>query len=98
MSPVLTHIALHVRDLDACIHFYETYSGMRIVQERISGGKRIVWLAERGREEELILVLIPGGPGRYQSSEDFSHLGFALESRAAVDAIAEQAKAEGILE
>ena len=49
MPPVLTHIALHVRDLDACIQFYETYSGMRIVHDRISGGKRIVWLAERGR-------------------------------------------------
>jgi hypothetical protein len=71
---------------------------MRIVHDRISGGKRIVWLAERGREEEFILVLIPGGPGRYQSSEDFSHLGFALESRTAVDAIAAQAKAAGILE
>jgi len=98
MPPVLTHIALHVRDLDACIQFYEAYSGMRIVHDRISGSKRIVWLAERGREQEFILVLIPGGPGRYQSSEDFSHLGFALESRAAVDAIAEQAKAAGILE
>lgn len=98
MPPVLTHIALHVRDLDACIRFYETYSGMRIVQDRISGDKRIVWMSERGREDELILVLIPGGPGRHQSSEDFSHLGFALDSRAAVDAIAEQARAEGILE
>jgi len=98
MPPVLTHIALHVRDLDACIRFYETYSGMRIVQDRISGDKRIVWMAERGREDELILVLMPGGPGRHQSSKDFSHLGFALDSRAAVDAIAEQGRAEGILE
>lgn len=66
MPPVLTCIALHVRDLDACILFYETYSGMRIVYDRSSGGL-----------------------GRYQSAEDFSHLGFALRSRAAVDAIAE---------
>lgn len=98
MPTVLTHIALHVRDLNACIQFYESYSGMRIVHDRFSGGKRIVWLAERGREEEFILVLIPGGPGRDQSSEDFSHLGFALESQSAVDAIAERARNEGILE
>lgn len=97
MPPAFTHIALHVRDLDACIQFYEAYSGMRIVHDRISSGNRVVWLAERGREDEFILVLIPGGPGRDQSSEDFSHLGFALESRTAVDVIAKRAKAEGTL-
>jgi catechol 2,3-dioxygenase-like lactoylglutathione lyase family enzyme len=70
---------------------------MRIVHDRISNGHRVVWLAEEGREGEFILVLLPGGPGRDQSIEDFSHLGFALESRAAVDAVAEKARVEGIL-
>ena len=98
MAPVLTHVALHVRDLNACIGFYDTYGGMRIIHDRLSDGKRIVWLAEYGRENDFILVLIPGGPGRKQSPEDFSHFGFALESQAAVDEIAAQAQSAGILE
>ena len=87
----LTHIALHVQDLEACVAFYQAYAGLRRVHERSDGGKRIVWLAERGRERELILVLLPGGPGRAQASGDFSHLGFALDSHAEVDRVAERA-------
>jgi catechol 2,3-dioxygenase-like lactoylglutathione lyase family enzyme len=98
MSPAFTHLALHVRDLDACLRFYQTYAQMRLTHDRVSGGKRIVWLAEPGKETEFIVVLIPGGPGRNQDSGDFSHLGFALESKEAVDAIAVKARADGILE
>ncbi len=98
MSPAFTHLALHVRDLDACVRFYQSYAQMRLTHDRGGDGKRIVWLAEPGKETEFIVVLIPGGPGRDQNSSDFSHLGFALESEQAVDAIANKARAEGILE
>lgn len=98
MTATLTHLALHVRDLDACIEFYESYADMHLIHDRISGSKRVVWLAETGRETSFILVLIPGGPGREQSAEDFSHLGFALDKHDAVDAIAGRAKRAGILE
>jgi catechol 2,3-dioxygenase-like lactoylglutathione lyase family enzyme len=97
MPPAFTHIALHVRDLDACIAFYRAFCGLRIVHERSDRGHRVVWLAEPGREEEFIIVLIPGGPGRQQGEQDYSHFGFALESRAAVDAMAERAAAAGCL-
>ena len=97
MSTVFTHLALHVRDLDACISFYENYAQMHVTHDRVSEGKHIVWLAEVGKEMEFIVVLIPGGPGRDQIEGDFSHLGFALESKEAVDAVANKARAEGIL-
>ena len=71
---------------------------MRLTHNRVNDGKRIVWLAEPGKESEFIIVLIPGGPGRDQGARDFSHLGFALESKEAVDAIADKARAAGILE
>ena len=96
MTPNLTHVALHVRDLDACLAFYRDFCGMAVVHER-NEGTRVVWLAEPGREREFIFVLIPGGPGRDQGDADYSHFGFALESRAAVDAVAEKARAAGCL-
>lgn len=89
-----THLALHVRDLEACVAFYESYCGMHLTHDRSDNGKRIVWLAEPGKESEFIFVLIPGGPGRNQLESDFSHLGFALDSKAAVDAVSQQARAE----
>lgn len=98
MAAAFTHLALHVRDLEACVAFYESYCGMRLTHDRSDNGKRIVWLAEPGKEAEFIVVLIPGGPGRNQTDSDFSHLGFALDSKAAVDAVSQQALAEGILE
>jgi len=99
MTATLTHLAMHVRDLDACIAFYRDFCSMKPVHERATDddGKRVVWLAEAGRERDFILVLIPGGPGRDQIDKDFSHLGFAMESEAAVDAVAVRARAASCL-
>lgn len=96
-APTLTHVALHVKDLSACVDFYEAYCGLKVIHQREEYGKTVLWMAENGREKEFILVLIPGGPGRNQLDEDFSHLGFAVESKAAVDAIANKAREEGCL-
>jgi catechol 2,3-dioxygenase-like lactoylglutathione lyase family enzyme len=95
----MTHLALHVRDLAACIDFYQDYCGMAVIHERGSpdDGTRIVWLAEPGRRHDFIFVLLPGGPGRDQADGDYSHFGFALDSRAAVDRIAARARAAGCL-
>ena len=97
MAPTMTHLAMHVKDLSACIDFYERYWAMYIAHDRDTDGHRVVWLAEKGREREFILVLMPGGPGRDQQTNDYSHLGVALESREAVVALAEKARAHGML-
>ena len=97
MRPTLTHIAQHVRDLDACIAFYESFCGLHVSHRREDHGRVVVWLAEPGREHEFIVVLIPGGPGGAQREDDFSHLGFALASEAEVDAIAERGRVAGRL-
>ena len=97
MNVALTHPALHVVDLVAWVEFYASYCGMRVIHERTGKGSRIVWMAERGREQELIFVLLPGGPQRHRSDADYGHLGFALPSRDEVDAMASRARREGRL-
>lgn len=97
MRPVLTHLALHVCDLDATMAFYRDFCGMQVVHERVTDGRRVVWLAEPGREHEFIFVLVPGGRSKQPAATDYSHIGFALESREAVDAIAARAQAAGCL-
>lgn len=106
MRPVLTHIALHVREVAASIAFYRDLCGMRVTHTRASSGdderaakdaERVVWMAEPGRESTFVLVLIPKGPTRTPLAGDYSHLGFALASREEVDAVAALAQARGVL-
>lgn len=100
MKATLTHIALHVANLDACIDFYQRYAGLQIIRDRRPhglAGKRIVWLAEPNKANEFIIVVLPEGPEKAQQENDFSHLGFALASKAEVDIVAKLASNEGIL-
>lgn len=95
----LTHLALHVSDMDASVAFYRDWCGMEIAHQRVSGrdGRRVIWLAEPGRGQEFVFVLIPGGRRADQAADDYGHLGFALASRQAVEDIAARAEAAGIL-
>ncbi|RLA45058.1 MAG: VOC family protein [Gammaproteobacteria bacterium] len=95
--PHLTHIALHVTDIDACIDFYSVFCGMDVVHHRVAGAQRIVWMAEPQRETEFVFVIMEGGGDLHLATNDYRHFGFAMDSRQAVDKIAEQAGAEGCL-
>jgi len=99
MRPVLTHLALHVRDLEATVRFYQDMCELQCIHRRGEPSQpgAVAWLAERGREREFILVLIGGGPTRATQGRDFSHLGFAVDSRETVDRIAARGKADGSL-
>lgn len=100
MRPRLTHVALHVEDLEACLAFYRDYCGLEPIHDRggRDGGKRVVWLGGSERNQGAVIVLLAGGRRRDQDfARDFSHLGFACDSREAVEAIAERARAEGRL-
>ena len=97
MRPTLTHLALHVPNLDACVAFYEQFCAMRVIHQRAGKGSKIVWMAEPGKEHSFIFVIMPGGQDRQLAVDDYSHFGFALESREQVDRIAAQARAAGCL-
>jgi len=96
--PTLTHVALHVNDLEANLGFYESICGLRCIHRRGHPEVgEVAWLAEPGRETEFVFVFISGGPERSSVGSDYSHLGFALDSRAAVDEIARRGEAAGCL-
>ncbi len=99
MSPVLTHLALHVPDVEACVAFYTRYCGLVVTHERpsSSSGGRIVWMARPGDEGRFVFVLLPGGVRREPEKRALSHLGFALGSVEEVDAVAARGAAEGCL-
>jgi catechol 2,3-dioxygenase-like lactoylglutathione lyase family enzyme len=77
--------------------FYRDYCGMRVSHDRADAHGRVVWMSEPGKEHDFVFVLISGGKTRPQPGDDFSHFGFALPSRKAVDEIAARALKDGIL-
>ena len=95
--PVLTHIALQVRDLERSIEFYRTFCRLSVVHDRGTESARVVWMAEPGRENDFIFVFMEGNHRPAQHPKDYSHLGFACESRQAVDAVAQLAADAGCL-
>ncbi len=112
-TTLLTHIALPVKDLEAMMRFYERYTTMVRIHEREDPetNLRTVWLAnERDITPEgarFVVVLIQGAVPRnivgdsikeqYGFLTSFSHLGFSLNTRDEVDAVAALAKEDGCL-
>ncbi len=109
---LLTHIALPVRDLDATMAFYERYTTLVNIQERLDSdsGLRTVWLANQcdvtADAARFVIVLISGKlptavtgdiKEEYGFLRSISHLGISLDSREEVDQIAAMAKEDGCL-
>jgi len=109
---LLTHIALPVRDLDATLAFFDKYTTLVNIHERIDpeSGLRSVWLAnQRDVTDEaarFVVVLICGKlptkvtgdiKEEYGFLRSISHLGISLETRDEVDQIAAMAKEDGCL-
>lgn len=90
----LTHVALPVTDVGASVDFYARFAAMRVVHERSdpADGRRVVWLSDGTRPFVIVLIqaekvaspLLP-----------IAHLGVGCASRADVDRLAAQARAEG---
>lgn len=94
MAPRWTHVVLKVRELGRSIVFYERFCGLVPVRDGRPGG-HTVWLAPAGARAgppAFVLVL-------YQTAVDLrlDHLGFQVETRAEVDALAAEGARLGIL-
>jgi lactoylglutathione lyase len=109
---LLTHIALPVRDLDKTLAFYNRYTTLETIHERVDSetGLRTVWLANSRDKTEaaagFVIVLIGGRlptqitgdiKEEYGFLRSISHIGISMESRADVDRIARMADDEDIL-
>ena len=99
MGAMLTHVALHVEDVSACINFYQEFCSMKVTHRRHDeeSGVDVVWMAEPGKEQEFIIVMVGHGKATFQEENDYKHLGFAVESKAEVDRLASLADEKGCL-
>ncbi|TDJ72995.1 MAG: VOC family protein [Proteobacteria bacterium] len=97
MSPRMTHICLHVKELNVCIQFYRKFCSMDVIHERTNGGEGSVYMSEVGRQTEIVFQFMSGGENLALADDDNRHFGFAVESKQAVDDIANRAREDGIL-
>ena len=97
MSPRMTHICLHVKDVDECTRFYKDYCKLQTIDERINEGEGSVYMAEVGRQAEIVFQLKSGGNNLTLAADEERHFGFVVESKQTVDDIAKRAREDGIL-
>jgi len=94
--------------LQASIAFYEKYATLRVVDrhsDASSTGMDVAWLSDRSETDELSFVMVlQEGASRtipdakpQQPLGPISHLGFAVDSREDVDAVAAEAKKHALL-
>lgn len=80
MDKALTHIALHVHDLDASLRFYEDYAQM--VDTTPREDQSSAWLSSHGKEGDFALVLVPGAKEKQDGNAvNTTRLGFTIESK-----------------
>jgi catechol 2,3-dioxygenase-like lactoylglutathione lyase family enzyme len=96
MGSRLTHLALHVEDLNACISFYERYCGLKVIDDQERNSMRSVCMSAPGGEG-IVIQMMSGGKDQQAAPDSNRHFGFTLDSREAVDEIAARGKEEGIL-
>lgn len=103
----MTHLALHISNLDRSIGFYTRFTDMKVVHERFDKetNMRTAWLSDRnkGHETEFVIVLLEGTPPQFPAAKPqaalapLSHIGIALPTREDVDRIAEKGRDAGTL-
>jgi catechol 2,3-dioxygenase-like lactoylglutathione lyase family enzyme len=97
MGPRCTHVAIFARDIDKAVSFYRTYADLHECHRRVDDGVTVVWLAEPGRDSEFVIVLIGVPHADPVDPAPLAHIGYAVESREQVDAVADRARREACL-
>lgn len=95
MKPRCTHVALFCRDLAASVSFYAQHVGLHEVHRRTEHGMTVAWMAEEGRDNDFVLVLLGMAPPGANGPGAVAHLGYAVDSREDVDAAARHARTAG---
>jgi len=90
----LDHVALMASDAAASAAFYCEWAGMDLIHER-NDGAEVRWVRLKDDPDGLIIVII-GLAGERQAGR-MDHFGFHVAARSDVDAIAERARAAGVL-
>lgn len=98
--PKLTHIALRVKNPTESAKFYEKYCALKVQHRRVDQEEgedvEVIWLANHEQLQGFVMVLMQAEP-EMAPRGSFHHLGFEVNSREEVDALAALAEQDDIL-
>ena len=97
MNPRCTHLAVRTRDVDRSVGFYKRYAALVEVHRRSDGKVTVVWLGEKGREHEFVIVLIGIAHEDVVEPGPMAHIGYAVDSRDEVEKKARMGTEDGLL-
>lgn len=100
-----THIALCVKDIDASIAWYERFTHLRLLARGEDKDGKNAWLGDGTKADSPFVLVIgqffeghdPFAPAAHHPMGPFAHIGIEVPTKAEVDNIAAEAKAEGCL-
>jgi len=100
-----THIALAVKDVEASIAWYETYTHLRLLAQGEDNDGKNAWLGDPAQADNPFILVLgqfyeghdPFAPSPHHPMGPFAHIGVELPTKAAVDDAAAKAKAGGCL-
>ena len=97
MKPELTHICVHVENLNQSLEFYRRYCQLQVIDDRSDQGNGSIYMSEDGHSKSIVFQLKSGAKPHKLVETEESHLGFIVDSRKAVDEIAAMAEKDNIL-
>jgi catechol 2,3-dioxygenase-like lactoylglutathione lyase family enzyme len=103
--PAWTHIALHVKDVEATIAWYERFTHLRLLARNEDEDGKNAWIGDPSVAVSPFILVAgqfyeghdPFSPAPHLPLGPFAHIGIELPSKEMVDEIAERARAAGCL-
>ncbi|MDB5453585.1 MAG: hypothetical protein JWO33_2163 [Caulobacteraceae bacterium] len=100
-----THIALPVKDIDASIAWYESFTHLRLLSRGEDKAGKNAWLGDSSQPDNPFVLVLgqffagfdPFAPAPHHPMGPFAHIGIEVPTKEAVDEIAAKAKAVGSL-
>jgi catechol 2,3-dioxygenase-like lactoylglutathione lyase family enzyme len=104
-APRWTHIALRVRDIDATIDWYTTFTPLELLDRRTDEMGHGAWLGQPETVDNPFILVVaqffpetdPFADAPQEVLAPFAHLGIELTSREAIDEMADKAREAGCL-
>jgi catechol 2,3-dioxygenase-like lactoylglutathione lyase family enzyme len=103
--PTWTHIALAVKDVDATVAWYETFTHLRVLARNEDEDGRNAWIGDESNADSPFVLVAgqffeghdPFAPTVHPPLGPFAHIGIELPSKEAVDDMAARAKDAAVL-
>ena len=103
--PTWTHLALHVKDIEKSIAWYEEFTHLRVLTREEDEDGYNVWLGDESEVDHPFILVLgqffeghdPFAPAEHPALGPFAHIGIEVPEKHLIDEIAAKAREAGCL-